>query len=132
MTLSFSFLFVFLAMALKDLTFRFGRGTQKLTSLVSRRCLTNVSSCSQPFSVLLSKLSAMLVGKSTKIEQFSSCFIRERVGHCIRCKAVDQLLNISSSLRTLVLEDSLRDAPTGSSATTAYVLFSDNVIAAPS
>ena len=100
-------------------------GNYKLTSVVSRHCLTHVSICSRLFSVLLSKLSATLVGK---IEQ--NWFIRESVGHCIRRKAIDQLLNIPSSLRTLFLEDSLWDAPKRSSVTTAYMLFSDDVIAA--
>ena len=66
------FMSVFLVVVLKIFIFKFGIGAQKLSSLVSRHFFTNVSICSQPFSVLSIKFFAMSVGKTTHVAKLRS------------------------------------------------------------
>lgn len=84
------FMSVFLVVVLMVFTFKFGIGSQKLSSLGSRRFFTNVSICSQPFSVLSIKFFAMSVGKTTHVAKLRSCccvFIKW-IGHQTGCKKI--------------------------------------------
>ena len=55
---------VFLVIELNVFIYKFGNGSQKFTLHLLIRFSTNVSICSRPFSVLLSKLSDMSVERS--------------------------------------------------------------------